>query len=195
MNSSAPARSVTLLSIHTITFVGLLFVVLLQLCSCTQPLFSVHSGSRPCHSPLAHFQPQPQHAAAERRGQASHPSRVLSSQHCSFLCRTRCSPRHRGWARRGAPLAQQMGRHTAVTAAQGSERQTTRAQHAAGAPSHCSAHPQQQPCASRCALHEAAATGAGSHWLSAVSANIAALRQGRSRRATDTWQEKNSRGV
>jgi hypothetical protein len=186
---------VTLLSIYALISVGLLFVVLPQLCACTQPLFSVHSGSRLCHSPLPHSQPQQQHAAAERRGQASHPPRVLSSQHGSFLCRTRCSPQHRGRARRGAPLAQQMGRHTAVTAAQGSERQTTRAQHAAGAPSHCSAHPQQQPCASRCALHEAAAAGAARLGRSAVSANIAALRQGGSRRATHTWQEEKSRGV
>jgi hypothetical protein len=170
-------------------------VVFVHLCACTPPLLSVHSSSHLCPTPLAHFLPQPQHAAAERRGQASHPPRVLSSQHCSFLCRTRCSPQHRGWARRGAPLAQQMGRHTAVTAAQGSEWQTTRAQHAAGAPSHCSAHPQQQPCASRCALHGAAAAGAARLGRSAVSANIAALRQGRSRRATDTWQEENSRGV
>jgi len=93
MNSSAPARSVTLLSIHTITFVGLLFVVLLQLCSCTQPLFSVHSGSRPCHSPLAHFQPQPQHAAAERRGTA-HPILLEYSPHSTAHSFAALAARH-----------------------------------------------------------------------------------------------------
>ena len=136
---------------------------------------------------------QRRHVASQRRGQASHPPRVLSTRHHSQLSRARCPPRSCGWQANCAALAFVLGWHACLAGTAGGQRQTTCAEQSTSQPTRTRPHPCRQPRASRHSLHRVAAGGAPENRHRGFPPFAAALRQGGAGRPRQTKREENSR--
>ena len=133
------------------------------------------------------------HAAPERRSQASHPPRVLSTRHHSHLRCTRATPRGEGRRAHDPPLARQVGWQPELARAPAGHRQSTPTQQSAGASIHRHSYSCRQSRASRHPLPRPAASGARRHWRRREPADGAALRPNGAGSKEEQRDQENSR--